>query len=158
MLWFITSRRPRARTLTRMDDRHARRRHRVSDPRRRPVDGYRLTGGPRFDRLVGEALGELPAPVLAHLQQVQLRLADVPPAPGPDEAEEVLLARYERTARGRGRDAASHPAQLTLYRRPIEARAHSKPELLLLLREVLVREVALQLGIDDDGLEDLGWL
>lgn len=140
-----------------MDDRHARRRHRVSDPRRRPVDGYRLTGGPRFDRLVGEALGDLPAPVLEHLQRVQLRLAEVPPAPGSEEVEEVLLARYERTP-GHGRDAAVHPPQLTLYRRPIEARAHSKPELVLLLREVLVREVAVQLGIDDDGLEDLGWL
>jgi predicted Zn-dependent protease with MMP-like domain len=122
------------------------------------VDGYRLTGGPRFDRLVGEALGDLPAPVLEHLQRVQLRLADVPPAPVHGETEEVLLARYERTVPGQGPDAGSVAARLTLYRRPIEARAHSKPELLLLLREVLVREVALQLGIDDDGLEDLGWL
>lgn len=133
-----------------MDDRHARHRHRVADPRRRPVDGYRLAGGTRFDRLVGEALAELPAPVLEHLQQVELRLADVPPAPPTGGSEEVLLARYD--AQG------SASAHLTLFRRPIETRAHSKPELLVLLREVLIREVAYQLGIDDDGLEDLGWV
>lgn len=137
-----------------MDDRHARRRHRTSDPRRRPVDGYRLSGGPRFDRLVGEALGDLPTPVLEHLRGVQLRIADLPPGPGPGEAEEIRLAHYEQVAPTVERPAA----HLTLYRRPIEARAHSKPELLQLLREVLVREVALQLGIDDDGLEELGWL
>ncbi len=133
-----------------MDDRHARRRHRVADPRRRPVDGYRLAGGTRFDRLVGEALAELPAPVLEHLQQVELRLADLPPPPEDGEEEQVTLTRYQ--------PAGPTPARLTMFRRPIEMRAHSKPELLRLLREVLVREVAHQLGIDDDGLEDLGWL
>ncbi|MFP4149916.1 MAG: metallopeptidase family protein [Nitriliruptoraceae bacterium] len=132
-----------------MDDRHARYRHRVADRRRRPVDGYRLAGGRRFDRLVGESLAELPPAVLDHLQQVQLRLADVPP-PRPDGEEEILLARSE--------PAGAQPARLTLFRRPIETRAHSKPELLVLLREVLIREVAGQLGIDEDGLEDLGWL
>lgn len=133
-----------------MDDRHARHRHRVADPRRRPVDGYRLAGGTRFDRLVGEALAELPGPVLDHLRQVELRLADVPPAPAPGADEELLLARYDAADTGL--------ARLTLFRRPIEMRAHSKPELLTLLREVLVREVAHQLGIDEDGLEDLGWV
>jgi predicted Zn-dependent protease with MMP-like domain len=157
MLSFTTGPRAGASpTLPGMDDRHARRRHRVADPRRRPVDGYRLAGGERFDRLVGEVLAELPGAVLDHLQQVELRLADVPPTPAPGEIEEVLLARYE-PAGPTGR-AIRTPARLTLYRRPIEARAHSKPELIALLREVLVRETARQLGIDDDGLEDLGWL
>jgi predicted Zn-dependent protease with MMP-like domain len=133
-----------------MDDRHARHRHRIADPRRRPVDGYRLAGGTRFDRLVGEALAELPDPVLGHLRHVELRLADVPPAPDPGVDEELLLARYEAS------ETASD--RLTLFRRPIEMRAHSKPELLTLLREVLIREVAHQLGIDEDGLDDLGWV
>jgi predicted Zn-dependent protease with MMP-like domain len=141
-----------------MDDRHARRRHRVADPRRRPVDGYRLSGEHRFDRLVGEVLAELPAAVLDHLQQVELRLADVPPAPPPGEVEEVLLARYQLPGSPGPGVVHPTPARLTLYRRPLEARAHSKPELLTLLREVLVREAARQLGVDDDGIEDLGWL
>lgn len=141
-----------------MDDRHARRRHRVADPRRRPVDGYRLAGASRFDRLVGEVLADVPATVLDHLQQVELRLADVPPAPGPGEVEDVLLARSEPPGQVTGGRRGGPPARITLYRRPIEVRAHSKPELIALLREVLVRESARQLGIDDDRLEDLGWL
>lgn len=138
-----------------MDDRHARHRHRATDPRRRPVDGFRLAGGARFDRLIGQVLADLPGPVLAHLRDVDLRLADIPP-PNPEGTSVVVpLAHYDPAGRSL---AGRQRARLTLFRRPIEARARSKEELLALLRELLVREVAVQLGIDDDRLEDLGWL
>lgn len=142
-----------------MDDRHARYRRRTADPRRRPIEGYRAAGTDRFDRLVGDALRSLPPPLLEHLQQVEIRVATLPPVPSPGSPGEVLLSRYEspagppapRRARRRRRDL------LTLYRRPLEARARSRADLIALVREVVVHEVAHQLGIDDDGIEELGW-
>ena len=140
-----------------MDERHARHRHRLSDPRRRPVDGYRAAHPVRFDRLVRDALRTLPVPLLDHLQQVEVQVADVPP-PDPFGTGEdaVVLATYHVPAAGALPPRAVRD-RLVLYRRPLEARCRSKPELLSLVREVVVHEVAHYLGIDDEGLEELGW-
>ncbi len=142
-----------------MDDRHARHRLRTVDPRRRPSDGYRATGVVRFDRLVGEALRTVPGPLLEHLQQVEIRIADVPPPDPYGTGDEVLLGRYDASepATARRRERAQPSDRLVLYRRPLEARARSKPELVELVRDVVVHELAHHLGIDDDDIEDLGW-
>lgn len=121
------------------------------------MDGYRAAHPVRFDRLVRDALLTLPAPLLDHLQQVEVQVAEVPPAdPFATGEDAVVLATYQVPAGGRqaprtGRD------RLVLYRRPIEARSRSKAELLALVQEVVVHEVAHHLGLDDDGLEELGW-
>jgi predicted Zn-dependent protease with MMP-like domain len=44
-----------------------------------------------------------------------------------------------------------------LFRRPLELRAASKLDLIDLVRETLVHELAHPLGIDDDGIDELGW-
>ena len=141
-----------------MDERHARRRHRPPDPRRRPVDGYRPTPPARFDRLVGDALRGLPAPLLDHLQAVEVQIADVPPPPDPPGpgAASVVLASYQVAAHPQPPLPGGHD-RLVLYRRPLEARSRTRLELLSLVREVVVHELAHHLGIDDDGLEELGW-
>lgn len=142
-----------------MDDRHARHRLRVADPHRRPSDGYRAAGMMRFDRLVGEALRTLPGPVLEHLQQVEIRIAEVPPPDPSGAGDQVLLGRYEATAPTPApwRPREQPGDRLVLYRRPLEGRARSKPELVELVREVVVHEVAHHLGLDDDDIEELGW-
>lgn len=113
----------------------------------------------RFDRLVGEALRTVPGPVLEHLQQVEIRIAEVPPPDPFGTGDEVLLTRYEPAtpvpSRWRGRQQATD--RLIVYRRPLEARARSKPELVELVREVVIHEVAHHLGMDDDDIEELGW-
>ena len=142
-----------------MDDRHARHRRRPADPRRRPVEGYRPTGALRFDRVVGDALRSLPPPLLEHIRRVEVHITYLPPTAPPGAAAEVPLGRYQtaETARWR-RGAANRPVdRLVLYRRPLEARARSRAELVALVREVVVHELAHHLGIDDDGIEDLGW-
>ena len=49
------------------------------------------------------------------------------------------------------------PDRITLYRRPLEARARTRQELAWLIAETLVHEVAHHVGIDDDRLDELGW-
>jgi predicted Zn-dependent protease with MMP-like domain len=147
------------RTLAGMDDRHGRHRSRTADPRRRPSDGYRATGVVRFDRLVGEALRTVPGPLLEHLQQVEIRIADVPPPDPFGSGDEVLLGRYDAAepTSVRRRQRQQRTDRLILYRRPLEARARSKPELVELVREVVIHEIAHHLGMDDDDIEELGW-
>ncbi|MEX2548613.1 MAG: metallopeptidase family protein [Nitriliruptoraceae bacterium] len=133
-----------------MDDRHARQRLRTADVRRRPIDGFRTTDTARFDRLVDDALRTLPTPLLDQLRGVVIQVADIPPPDPFGHGDEVLLVRYEPEPHA-GSD------RLTLYRRPLESRARSKGELTALVREAVLHEVAHHLGIDDDGIEDLGW-
>lgn len=140
-----------------MDDRHARHRRRPTDERRRPADGYRVADQRRFDRLVRDALGSLPPAVLAHLDGVELRVAETPPNELPATGEAgVALASYQ-TSSADPRRAPRRADRLVLYRRPLEARSRSRPELLGLLQRVIVHEVAHHLGIDDEGLDELGW-
>jgi predicted Zn-dependent protease with MMP-like domain len=141
------------------DDRHARHRRADTDRRRRPVDGFRATDPRRFERLVEDAIAALPEGLLTHLDDVQITVADVPPPdPAGTGSDEILLARYRGAPKtGRGRGDAALPDRLTLFRRPLEARANSKAELAELVREAVVHEIAHHLGIDDDRLDELGW-
>lgn len=139
-----------------MDDRHARRRRRPTDPRRRPTEGFRAPDARGFDRLVAEALRTTPGPIRTHLGGVEVHIADLPPAS--TAAPEVPLARYQPRPGGAGdRGDGATADRLVLFRRPLEARAQNRTELVLLLREVVVHEIAHHLGIDDDGIEELGW-
>jgi predicted Zn-dependent protease with MMP-like domain len=141
-----------------VDDRHARHRRTGADRRRRPVDGFRARSAARFERLVDDAVTSLPPDLLAYLDNVQLTVEDLP-APDPlGEGDELLLGLYQgvpRTEREFG--AASLPDRITLFRRPLEARAQTKAELAELVRETVVHEIAHHFGIDDDRLDDLGW-
>lgn len=154
MSFVVTSRHV---TLPPMSDRHARHRRSPADRRRRPTDGFRVGGVERFDRLVDDAVSGLPRALLDYLDEVELAVADVPPVS--DDAEVPLSrlrrVRPERALRRGGTRRAS--ARLTLYRRPIEARAHSRTDLLELVQLVIVQELADHFGIDDDRLDELGW-
>jgi predicted Zn-dependent protease with MMP-like domain len=142
------------------DDRHGRHRRAEIDRRRRPVDGFRTLDRGRFARLVEDVLAELPPSFLTHLEDTLVVVEDVPDVAGeppPHPADEVPLARYDAATHG-GRRERAPAAQLRLYRRPLEARATSKLELSGLVREVIVLEVADHLGLDDDAIDELGWL
>jgi predicted Zn-dependent protease with MMP-like domain len=135
-------------------DRHARSRRADVDRRRRPVDGARTSSGRRFARIVDDALASLPPGLLAYLERVQLRIEDVPPADPADDL--VLLSHYEAAPRPLP-GPFELPDRLTLYRRPLEARARDRIELLELLRETIVAELADLHGLDEDRLGELGW-
>lgn len=97
-------------------------------------------------------MSELPQFVLDHLENVAVVVAEVPPE------DDVLLGLYEGVPRTE-RDGwlPQLPDRITLYRRPLEARARTREELAFLIAETLVHEVAHHVGIDDDRLDELGW-
>ena len=126
--------------------------------RRRPIDGFRASSRDRFERLVETAIASLPAELLSYLDNVQITVADVPPPDPVGEGEEILLGLYEgvpRTERGFGEGLL--PDRITLYRRPLEARARNQQELADVVRDTVVHEIAHHFGIDDDHLDELGW-
>ncbi|MFP5310300.1 MAG: metallopeptidase family protein [Actinomycetes bacterium] len=140
------------------DDRHARHRRAGADPRRRPTDGFRATNGDRFDRLVADAISDLPQAFLDRLDNVAIVVADVPPADVLGRGDEILLGLYEGTPQpARSLGAPLLPDRITLFRRPLELRATTKADLALLVQETVVHEVAHHFGLDDDELDELGW-
>jgi predicted Zn-dependent protease with MMP-like domain len=139
-------------------DRHARHRRPDPDRRRRPVDGARALGSARFARLVDDAVSSLPREFVPYLENVQITVSDVPPPDPLGTGDEVLLGLYQgvpRTEREHG--AALLPDRITLFRRPLEARARNLRDLEDLVRHTLIHEVAHHFGIDDDRLDELGW-
>ncbi len=110
-----------------------------------------------FDRLVDDALRSLPPRVLAHLEGIEVHVVETPPtAPLGTSHAAVALASYQ-TVRTGPRRAPRRGGRLTLYRRPLEARSRTRPELIALVQQVVVHELAHHLGLDDDGLDGLGW-
>ncbi len=115
-----------------------------------------------FERLVAQALEELPAWVHAMLDNIEVTVAEAPSAaqrrrmglpPGG-----TLLGLYEgvpQTQRG------SHyglvlPDKITLFRRPILAACRTPEEVRERVRRVVLHELAHHFGIDDDRLRELG--
>lgn len=144
------------------DERHARHRRAEPDPRRRPVDGFRVADRGRFARLVGDALRALPDELLDHLDGVAVVVRDVP-ATDTDDHEVPLVELDLSSSRGprssgvrqrRGRDRSG---VLSVHRRPLEARATSRDDLEDLVRIAVVHELADRFGIDDDRLDELGY-
>ena len=141
-----------------MDDRHARYRRTDADRRRRPVEGFRASGTARFERLVDDAIATLPTELLGYLDNVQVTVEDVPPSDPLGGGEELLLGLYQGVPRTERHLGAPHlPDRITLFRRPLEARAHDKQDLADLVQETVVHELAHHFGIDDDRLDELGW-
>ncbi len=140
-----------------MDDRHVRHRRGVADRRRRPSEGFRTAGVQRFERLVESALASLPPKLLAYMDNCQIVVENVPPPDVLGRGDGILLGLYQGVPPTAGASDAPAPARITLYRRPIESRAMNKEDLLDLVREVVINELAHHFGIDDDRLDDLGW-
>lgn len=139
-----------------MDDRHARYRRGDFDRRRRPSEGFRVADTRRFQRLVDDVLASLPAKLLAYLERVDVVLEDVPPSDALRSGE-IPLGVYESVpVATRGSGPPTPTGRVTLYRRPLESRVTGKEELVDLIREVVVHELADHFGIDDDRLDELG--
>ncbi len=101
-----------------------------------------------FDELVLEAVDDLEQRWSAQLEQVQFAVEDVPPrrllggGPGSPVPLGASFAQHGQT-----------PAQIVVYRRPIEARAADPDELAELVHDVVVEEVAGLLGLDPQTVD-----
>jgi predicted Zn-dependent protease with MMP-like domain len=106
----------------------------------------------RFEELVADALDEVPAELLSHMENVVVLVEDDPPEPG-------LLGLYEGYAlTERGWDYGGVlPDRIFVYRNPTLAICNTEEEVVEEVAVTVVHEIAHHFGIDDDHLHELGW-
>ncbi|MBF6299324.1 MULTISPECIES: metallopeptidase family protein [Nocardia] len=120
------------------------------------------TRGQKFDRLVLEAFAPLDSRWHDRLTKLDIAVDDVPKirplhpdsVTWPDEVVAdgpVPLSRL--IPAGVDRHGAATRARVVLFRKPLELRASDPDDLVDLLREVLVQQVATYLGVDPDVID-----
>jgi predicted Zn-dependent protease with MMP-like domain len=105
----------------------------------------------RFERMVQDALDEVPPQFQAHLDNLAIVIED--------QGDPGLLGLYEgipATERD-GSYSGVLPDVITIYRRPLEMRAKDEESLAREVRITVLHEIAHHLGIDDQRLHELGW-
>ncbi|MFC8046391.1 metallopeptidase family protein [Nocardia sp. NPDC057353] len=120
------------------------------------------TRGQKFDRLVLEAFAPLDSKWHDRLTKLDIAVDDVPKirplhpdsVTWPDEVVAdgpVPLSRL--VPAGIDRHGAATRARVVLFRKPLELRAGDPDDLVDLLREVLVQQIATYLGVDPDVID-----
>jgi predicted Zn-dependent protease with MMP-like domain len=107
----------------------------------------------RFEELVADALDELPEELGRLMDNVWVTVEDVPEVAG-------LLGLYDGvplTERDSGYAGMVMPDRITLYRIPICAMCRTEEQVVNVVRDTVIHEVAHHFGIDDDRLDELGW-
>lgn len=114
-----------------------------------------------FEKLVVQALEELPTWVQAMLDNVEVTVAEAPSAAQRRRlglrSGKTLLGLYEgvpQTKRGSFYGLVL-PDKITLFRRPILAVCRTPAEVEARVRAVVIHELAHHFGIDDDRLREL---
>jgi predicted Zn-dependent protease with MMP-like domain len=115
----------------------------------------------RFEDLVDRAVGGIPMPFAAALDEVAIVIADEPSPSQRRENElapdDTLYGLYEGTPRTAwGADDVPLPNTITIFRLPIEEDFADPLDLEDEVRITVIHELAHHLGIDDDRLEELG--
>ena len=115
----------------------------------------------QFERLVREALSQVPDELRARLDNVDLVVEDWP-SPGQlvgsgiDDGQ-YLLGLYEGVPLTERYDYGMVlPDKITLFQKPIEGVCSTDEEVINEVRDTVVHELAHHFGIDDDTLEDIG--
>lgn len=107
-----------------------------------------------FDEAVGDALDEVPADLLALMDNLVFLVEDEPPSDDPD-----LLGVYDGTplTERDGGWAGALPDRITIFRGPTLRVCQSREEVCDEVAVTVVHEIAHHFGIDDDRLHELGW-
>jgi len=111
-------------------------------------------GAEDFERLVQQALDEVPAALLELVENCVILVEDAPP---PDMAG--LLGLYDGvplTERGEFY-AGVLPDRILIYRLPILAICDTHEDVVEEVHITVVHEIAHHFGIDDDRLHELGY-
>ena len=108
---------------------------------------------PVFERLVSDALDEVPAELMALLDNVVVLVEDR------NDEEPELLGLYEGYAlTERGADyGGSLPDRIMIYREAICDVCDDEDQVAEEVTITVVHEIAHHFGIDDDRLHELGW-
>ena len=107
----------------------------------------------RFEELVADALDAIPEELGRLMDNVWVTVEDVPEVAG-------LLGLYDGvplTERDGGYAGMVMPDRITLYRIPICAMCRTEAEVVEMVRDTVIHEVAHHFGIDDERLDELGW-
>ena len=115
-----------------------------------------------FERMVGDALDEIPDALAAELENVAVMVEDWPT---PEQLARVggggtLLGLYEGvplTARGPLSYSGVAPDRITIFQGPLARRARDLDELAAQVRVTVLHEVGHYFGMDDARLHELGW-
>lgn len=106
----------------------------------------------RFERLVGDALDEVPEPLMDQFDNVVVLVEDE------HEEEPDLLGLYDGIPlTDRDEYDGALPDVIRLFRLPICRLAADEEELIDEVYITVVHEFAHHLGIDDERLHELGW-
>ena len=116
-----------------------------------------------FQRLVADALDEIPEPFASHLSNVEVIVEDEPTAEDLDEADVdergTLFGLYqgipqtERTANY----TWVMPDKITIFRGPISRACQTRDDVREEVAVTVVHEIAHHFGISDERLDELGW-
>jgi predicted Zn-dependent protease with MMP-like domain len=109
-------------------------------------------GETAFERLVGDALDELPADIHELMSNVAVTVEDEPPA------GQRLLGLYQGIPWGRRGPyyADALPDKITIYRGPLERMTGGDPERLRRqVRRTVLHEIAHHFGISDERLVEI---
>ena len=107
----------------------------------------------QFEELVADALDEVPAELMALLDNVVVLVEDS----HPDEPD--LLGLYEGYAlTERGWDySGALPDRIMIYREPLCAMCSTADEVVEEVTITVVHEIAHHFGIEEERLHELGW-
>ena len=117
-----------------------------------------------FERMVGDALDEIPEALATELQNVAVMVEDWP-TPAQLEVAAVprggtLLGLYEGvplTKRGPLSYSGVAPDRITIFQGPLTRRARDADALAAQVRVTVLHEVGHYFGMDDVRLRELGW-
>jgi predicted Zn-dependent protease with MMP-like domain len=113
-----------------------------------------------FERLVGDALDQIPESLGRVMENVVVLVEDWPNAEQLAGRRGTLLGLYQGvdlTRRSPLSYAGVMPDRITIFREPISRIAKNERELVDLVTTTVIHEVAHHFGISDDRLKELGW-
>ena len=108
-----------------------------------------------FQKLVEQALDELPARFRSKIRNVAVIVENLPPNQSPD-AEDLLMGVFEGVpATQKGAWDASPPDRIVLYQKNIEAACATEEEVREEIRLTVLHELGHYFGMTEDQLEDV---
>ena len=116
-----------------------------------------------FQKLVADALDEIPEPFASHLSNVDVIVEDEPTSEDLDhadvEAHGTLFGLYQgipQTERD-GNYTWVMPDKITIFRGPISRACKTTDDVREEVAVTVVHEIAHHFGISDERLDELGW-
>lgn len=113
-----------------------------------------------FLRLVRQAYRELPRPIQRSLKNVDISVEDWPDAKalGLPDGEAMLFGLYTGVPLPERQGGEPElPDRIVIYRRPILRNCKTRAEATKEIRVTLLHEVGHYLGMDEEGLQRLGY-